>query len=42
MCKLYRGEVEVSCLQVEICKYRNIREYMCKKIEVKLTDMAAC
>jgi hypothetical protein len=36
MCKKIRGEAEVTCLHVEIYKYRNIGGSLCKKIEVKL------
>jgi hypothetical protein len=31
-----RGETEVVCLHIEICKYRNVGGSLCKKIGVKL------
>jgi hypothetical protein len=30
------GEDEVTCVHVEIWKYRNVEGYMCKKIEIRL------
>jgi hypothetical protein len=36
LCEKNRGEVEVECLQVDICKYRNVGGSLCKRIVVKL------
>jgi hypothetical protein len=30
------GEAEVASIHFEICEYRNVRGYQCKKIEVEL------